>query len=203
MEGHICRQNTLMFPLVFCFELRARAAARAVTAILLWKSDSWRQARQLKLPKKSWTVPQCGHVTLIVYKWRRSNQMLSFHRTFFNLLEFTVSLSCRDWHSETPWSHSSNQPGGTYCQAQDFLLRTNYTTVYIGNVMRKYKIGKSSPHQPCENTCHSNALELSGVTLNGKSASMLLEPTKNNLKQWRVIEKSVNKCIFFLRCFES
>ena len=33
--------------------------------------------------------------------------------------------------------------------------------LYIGNVMRKYKIGKSSPHQPCENTCHSNVLELS------------------------------------------
>ena len=90
------------------------------------KSDSWR-AVSLKLPKKSWTVPQCGHVTLIVYKWRRSNQMLSFHRTFFNLLDFTVSLTCRDCHSETPWSHSSNHPGGTYCQAQDFLLRTNYT----------------------------------------------------------------------------
>ena len=80
------------------------------------KSDSWRLARSVKTAKKSWTVPQCGHVTLIVYKWRRSNQMLSFHRTFFNLLDFTVSLSCRDWHSETPWSHSSNQPGGTYCR---------------------------------------------------------------------------------------
>ena len=91
------------------------------------KSDSWRLARSVKTAKKSWTVPQCGHVTLIVYKWRGSNQMLSFHRTFFNLLDFTVSLSCRDWHSETPRSHSSNQPGGTYCQAQDFLLRTNYT----------------------------------------------------------------------------
>ena len=40
------------------------------------------------------------------------------------------------------------------------------------------------------------------VALNGKSASMLLEPTKNKLKQWRVIEKSVNKCNFILRCFE-
>ena len=63
---------------------------------------------------------------LILYKWRRSNKMLRFRRTFFNLLDFTVSLSYRDWHSETPWSDSSNQIG-TYCQAQDFLLRTNYT----------------------------------------------------------------------------
>ena len=128
MEGHICRQNALMFALVFCFELRARAARTCCHCHLAVKNLIHDGKRgQLKLPKKSWTVPQCGHVTLIVYKWRRSNQMLSFHCTFFNLLDFTVSLSCRDWHSETPWSHSSNQPGGTYCQAQDFLLRTNYT----------------------------------------------------------------------------
>ena len=40
------------------------------------------------------------------------------------------------------------------------------------------------------------------VALNGKSASMLLEPTKNKLKQWLVIEKSVNNCNFFPRYFE-
>ena len=28
------------------------------------KSNSWRQARSVKTDKKSWTVPQCGHVTL-------------------------------------------------------------------------------------------------------------------------------------------
>ena len=110
------------------FELRARAARTCCHCHLAVKNPIHDGKRgRLKLPKKSWTVRQCGHVTLIVYKWRRSNQMLSFHRTFFNLLDFTVSLSCRDWHSETPWSHCSNQPGGTYCQAQDFLLRTNYT----------------------------------------------------------------------------
>ena len=112
MEGHICRQNTLMFSLVFCFELRARASRTCCHCHL--------QAA-VKNPihdgKRGW----------IVYKWRRSNKMLSFRRTFFNLLDFTVSLSYRDWHSETLWSHSSNQPDGTYCQAQDFLLRTNYT----------------------------------------------------------------------------
>ena len=40
------------------------------------------------------------------------------------------------------------------------------------------------------------------VALNGKRASMLLELTKNTPKQWRVIEKSVNKCNFFPRYFE-
>ena len=190
MEGHICRQN---WCLLWYFVLNCVHAppARAVTAILLWKSDSWRQALRLKLPKKSWTVPQCGHVTPIVYKWRRSNQMLSFHRTFFNLLDFTVLLSCRDWHSETPWSHSSNQPGGTYCQAQDFLLRTNYTLeMWCANT-------KSANQVPPALWKHLSFQCLGViVALNGKRASMLLEPTKNKLKQWRVIEKSVNKCIF-------
>ena len=92
------------------------------------KSDSWRQAGSVKTAKKSRELYH--NVVMwhwIMYKWRRSNKMLSFRRTFFNLLDFTVSLSHRDWHSETPWSPSSNQPGGTYCQAQDFLLGTNYT----------------------------------------------------------------------------
>ena len=34
------------------------------------------------------------------------------------------------------------------------------------------------------------------VALNGNRTSMLLELTKNTPKQWRVIEKSVNKCNF-------
>ena len=131
MEGHICRQNTPMFALVFCFELRARAARTCChchlqAAVKNPIHDGKRG--QLKLPKKS--HERYHNVVMwhwIVYKWRRSNKMLSFRRTFFNLLDFTVSLSYRDWHSETPWSRSSNQPGGTYCQAQDFLLRTNYT----------------------------------------------------------------------------
>ena len=130
MEGHICRQNTLMFALVFCFELRARAARTCChfhlqAAVKNPIHDGKRG--QLKLPKSHERYHNVVMWHWIVYKWRRSNKMLSFRRTFFNLLDFTVSLSYRDWHSETPWSHSSNQPGGTYCQAQDFLLRTNYT----------------------------------------------------------------------------
>ena len=37
MEGHICRQNTLMFALVFCLNCVHAPPARAVTAISLWK----------------------------------------------------------------------------------------------------------------------------------------------------------------------
>ena len=122
MEGHKCRQNTLMFALVFCFELRARAVRTCCHCHLAVKNQIYDGNRgQLKLPK---IHEQYHNVVMwhwIVYKWRRNKQMLGFHCTFFNLLDFTVSLSYRDWHSETPWSHSSNQPGGTYCRAQDLL----------------------------------------------------------------------------------
>ena len=128
MEGHICIQNTLMFALVFCFELRARAVRTCCRCNLAVKKPIYDGNRgQLKLPKSHERYHSMVMWHWIVYRWRWSKQMLSFHCTFFNLLDFTVSLSCRDWHSETPWSHSSNQPGGTYCQAQHFLLRTNYT----------------------------------------------------------------------------
>ena len=110
------------------FELRARAARTCCHCHLAVKNPIHDGKRgQLKLPKSHERYHNVVMWHWIVYKWRRSKQMLSFHRTFFNLLDFTVSLSCRDCHSETPWSHSSNQPGGTYCQARDFLLRTNYT----------------------------------------------------------------------------
>ena len=128
MEGHIYRQNTLMFALVFCFELRARAARTCCHCHLAVKNPIHDGNRgQFKLPKSHERYHNVVMWHWIVYKWRRSKQRLSFHCTFVNLLVFTVSLSCRDWHSGTPWSHSSNQPGGTYCQALDFLLRTNYT----------------------------------------------------------------------------
>ena len=51
---------------------------------------------QLKLPKSPKRYHNMVTWHWIVYKWRRSKQRLSFHRTFFNLLVFTVSLSCRD-----------------------------------------------------------------------------------------------------------
>ena len=159
MEGHICRQNTLMFALVFCFELRARAARTCYhchlqAAVKNPIHDGKRG--QLKLPKKvmnGTTMWSCD--TELCTNGVEATKWWVFV-TFFNLLDFTVSLSYRDWHSETPWSHSSNQPGGTYCTG--FLVAHQ---LYIGNVMHKYKIGKSSPHQPCENTCHSNVLESS------------------------------------------
>ena len=80
----------------------------------------------------------------------------------------------------------------TYCQALDFLLRTNNWKCDAR--MQNWQI-KSPPamwkHLSFE------CLGVIVVALNGKSASMLLESTKSQLKQWLVIEKSVNNCNFF------
>ena len=64
MEGHICRQNTLTFALVFCFELRARAARTCCHCHLAVKNPIHDGNQSVKGAKKSRTVPQCGHVTL-------------------------------------------------------------------------------------------------------------------------------------------
>ena len=193
MEGHICRQNTLMFALVFCFELRARAARTCCHCHLAVKNPIHDcNQGQLKLPKSQERYHNVVMWHWIVYKWRRSKQRLSFHRTFFNLLVFTVSLSCRNCHSETPWSHSSHQPGGTYYQALDFSLRTNYWKCYAW--MQNWQI---KPPPAMWKHLSFECLGVIVVALNGKSASMLLESTKNKLKQWLVIEKSVNNCNFF------
>ena len=64
MEGHICRQNTLTFALVFCFELRARAARTCCHCHLAVKNPIHDGNQSVKSAKKSRTVPQCGHVTL-------------------------------------------------------------------------------------------------------------------------------------------
>ena len=132
MEGHICRQNTLMFALVFCFELRARAARTCChchlqAAVKNPIHDGKRG--QLKLPKKvinGTTMWSCD--TELCTNGVEATKCWVFVAHFS--IYSTSRCRCHtgtDMNSETPWSHSSNQPGGTYCQAQDFLLRTNYT----------------------------------------------------------------------------
>ena len=52
MEGHTCSQNTIMFALVFCFELLARAAHTSCQCHLAVKNPIHDGNRgQLKLPK--------------------------------------------------------------------------------------------------------------------------------------------------------
>ena len=158
MEGHICRQNTLMFALVFCFELRARAARTCCYCHLAVKNPIHDGIQgQLILPKSHERYHNVVTWHWIFYKWRRSKQRLSFHRTFFNL-----SSRCR-YHAGTDILRLR---GHTLQISQ--VVRTvrhwiSCCVPTIGNVMRKCKIGKSSPHQPCENTCHLNVLELSSL----------------------------------------
>ena len=153
---------------------------------------------QLKLPKSHERYHNVVMWHWFVYKWHRSKQMLSFHRTFFQFTRLhgvavMQGLSFRDsvviLFKSARWY---------------VLLGTGFLVahqLYIGNVMRECKIGKSSPHQPYENTCHSNVLEWPLLWM-ARALTMLLEPTKNKLKQWLVIEKSVNKCNFVPDIFE-
>ena len=186
MAGHICRQIRLMFALVFCFELRARAARTCCHCNLAVKNPihDRNQGHCQKVTNDTTMIPQCGHVTLNCLQMASKQAKVEFSSHIFNLLIFTVSLSCRDWHSETPWSHSSNQPGGTYCQALDFLLRTNYWKCDAW--MQNWQIKSPSA---IRKHLSFECLGVIVVALNGKSASMLLESTKNKPKQWLVIEK--------------
>ena len=81
MEVHICRQNTLMFALVFCFELRAHAARTCCHCHLAVKNPIHDGNQSVKSAKKSRTVPQCGHVTLnyVQMASKQANVELSSH----------------------------------------------------------------------------------------------------------------------------
>ena len=200
MEGHICRQNTLMFALVFCFELRAlraRAARTCCHCHLAVKNPIHDGNRgQLKLPKKSWTVPQCGHVTLncVQMASKQPNVEFSSHIIQFTRLHGVAVMQWLTFRDSVVTLFKSAR----YCQAQDFLLRTIYTLeMWCANIQNRQIKSPSVLWKHLSFKCLGVI-----VALNGKIASMLLEPTKNKLKQCRVIEKSVNKCNFFLRCFE-
>ena len=159
MEGHIYRQNTLMFALVFCFELRARAARTCCHCHLAVKNPIHDGKRgQLKLPKKSWTVPQCGHVTLNCVQMASKQPNVEFlsHIFQFTRLHGVAVIQGLTFQDSVVTLFKSAR--WYVLSGTGFLIAHQ---LYIGNVMRKYKIGKSSPHQPCENTCHSNVLELS------------------------------------------
>ena len=79
MEGHICRQNTLMFALVFCFELRERAVRTCRHCHLAVKNPIHDGNQgQLKLPKSHEWYRNVVTWHWIVYKWRRIKQRLSF-----------------------------------------------------------------------------------------------------------------------------
>ena len=157
------------------------------------KSDSWRQARSVKTAKKvmnGTTMWSCD--TELCTNGVEATKCWVFVAHFFNLLDFTVSLSYRDWHSETPWSHSSNQPGGTYCQAQDFLLHTNYTLeMWCANT----KSANQVPNSPVKTLVIP--MSWSYRYFEWQDASMFLEPTKISWSSDRWLKKVWISAIFF------
>ena len=146
--------------------------------------------------KKSWTVPQCGHVTELCTNGVEATKCWVF------VAHFSINSTSR-----------------CCCHTGTDIPRLHGHTLQINQVVRtvRHRISCCAPtiHWKYDAQIQNRQIKSPPalwkhlsfqclgviVTLNGKSASMLLEPTKNKLKQWRVIEKSVNKCNFFSQMF--
>ena len=137
-------------------------------------SDSWRQLGSVKTAKKSWTVPQCGHVTLNCVQMASKQANVEFSSHIF---QFT-RISRRRCHAGTA------------------ILRLRGHTLQICQVVGtvRHRISCCAPtiHWKCDARMQNwqiksppalwkhLSFEYLGVivALNGKSSSMLLEPTK-------------------------
>ena len=161
------------------------------------KSDSWRQARSVKTAKK---------VMNGTTMWSCDTELCT------NGVEAT-----KCWVFVAHFSIYSTSR--CRCHTGTDIPRLRGHTLQINQVVRtvRHRISCCAPtiHWKCDAQIQNRQIKFPPalwkhlsfqclgviVTLNGKSASMLLEPTKNKLKQWRVIEKSVNKCNFFSQMF--
>ena len=147
--------------LLWCFVLNCVHAPPHVLSLpsCCEKSNSWRQARSVKTVKKVMNgTTMWSFDTELCTNGAETNKNVEFSSHIFQFTRLhgvavmqglTFQDSVITLFKSTRWYVLS----GT-----GFLVAHQ---LYIGNVMRKYKIGKSSPQQPCENTCHSNVLELS------------------------------------------
>ena len=193
MEGHICRQNTLLFALVFCFELRARAARTCCHCHLAVKNpihDGNQGQLNCQKVTNGTTMWSCDIELCTNGVEASKGWVFIAHRTIYS------SSRCR-------------------CHAGTDILRLRGHTLQISQVVRTLSgTGFLVAHQlnwKCDARiqnwqiksppamwkhwsfdCHG----VIAVALNGKSASMLLESTKNKLKQWLVIEKMWISAIF-------
>ena len=157
MEGHICRQNALMFALVFCFELCARAVRTCCHCHLAVKIR-FMTCGQFKTAKKvmnGTTVWSCD-TDCVQMASKQPNVEFSSHIFQFTRLHSVADMQGLPFRDSVVTLIKSSR--WYVLSGTGFLVAHQ---LYIGNVMRKYQIGKSSPHQPCENTCHSNVLKLS------------------------------------------
>ena len=161
------------------------------------KSDSWRQTRSVKTAKK---------VMNGTTMWSCDTELCT------NGVEAT-----KCWVFVAHFSIYSTSR--CRCHTGTDIPRLRGHTLQINQVVRtvRHRISCCAPtiHWKCDAQIQNRQIKSPPalwkdltfqclgviVTLNGKSTSMLLEPTKNKLKQWRVIEKSVNKCNFFSQMF--
>ena len=188
MEGHICRQNKLKFALVFCFELRARAARTCCHCHLAVKNPIHDgKLGQLKLPK---------HVMNGTTMWSHDTELCT------NGVEAT-----KCWVFIAHFSIYSTSR--CRCHAGTDIPRLGGDTLQINHVVRTVR-HRISIHWKCDAQIQNRQIKSPPalwkhlsfqclgaiVALNGKSDSMLLEPTKNKLKQWRVIRKVWISAIF-------
>ena len=195
MEGHICRQNTLMFALVFCFELRAHAARTCChchlqAAVKNPIHDGKRG--QLKLPKK---------VMNGTTMWSRDTELCT------NGVEAT-----KCWVFVAHFSIYSTSR--CRCHTGTNIPRLRGHTLQINQVVRtvRHRISCCAPiHWKCDAQIQNRqsksppalwkhfSFQCLGVivTLNGKSASMLLEPTKISWSSDGWLKKVWISAIFF------
>ena len=149
------------------------------------KSDSWRQARSVKTAKK---------VMNGTTMWSCDTELCT------NGVEAT-----KCWVFVAHFSIYSTSR--CRCHTGTDIPRLRGHTLQINEVVRTVRHGISccapTIHWKCDAQIQNRQIKSPPalwkhlsfqslgviVTLNGKSASMLLEPTKNKLKQWRVIEK--------------
>ena len=188
--------------LLWCFVLNCVHAppARAVTAIFkrLWKIRFMTASSgQLKLPKKV-----INGTTMWSCDTELCTNGVDATKCWVFVAHFSIYSTSR-----------------CRCHTGTDIPRLRGHTLQINQVVRtvRHRISCCAPtiHWKCDAQIQNRQIKSPPalwkhlsfqclgviVTLNGKSASMLLEPTKNKLKQWRVIEKSVNKCNFFSQMF--
>ena len=137
--GPYMQANTLMFALVFCFELRAlraRAARTCCHSHLAVKNPIHDGKRgQIKLSKKSWTVPQCGHVTLncVQMASKQPNVEFSSHIFQFTRLHGVAVMQGLTFQDSVVTLFKSVR--WYVLSGTGFFVAHQ---LYIGNVMRKY-----------------------------------------------------------------
>ena len=138
--------------------------ARAVTAISPSKIWFMTGSGSVKTAKKSWTVTEWGHVTLNCVQTASKQAKVDFssHICQFTRLPGVAvmqGLTFRDYVVTLFISARWYALSGI-----GFMVAHQ---LYIGNVMHECKIGKSGPHQACENHCHPKVFELSLLWITG------------------------------------